>query len=110
MAPTTPGGLRSPDELPQQPPTPTGAGPGPAALAGMRPEEETPQPTPGPGTAIEQAMSQLEKHQMELLQMTALFPAANGPLREAVKSIRSAIRQIKANPGQPEPPRPAIGG
>ena len=109
MAPTTPGGLRSPDELPQQ--APTGAGPGPATLAGMRPTEEEGVPaTPGPGTAMEQAISQLEKHMMELGQMTALFPAAVGPLREAARSIRAAIRQIKGNPGQPEPPRPNIGG
>ena len=120
----SPSGLRSPDDTPRPP---GGApGPGPATLAGM----QTGQPDPddaatpeggGPGggmrTMLGQAIQQVEQTEMMLQDLSRQLPAALLPFRKAVESLRqagaalrAAEEQIVTNPGQPEPPAPAIGG
>jgi hypothetical protein len=59
---------------------------------------------------LQQAVQQLRQSEMMLIAMGQQFPAAASALRQASSAIRAALRQIIANPGQPEPPAPAIGG
>lgn len=117
-----PTGLRSPDDTPNPP---GGTGPGPAALAGMAPgggepaEAATPQgggAGGGMSGMLGQALQQVMKTEVQMAQMARQFPAAAPSLlaaqegmRQAVNGIRAALRQILANPGQPEPPTPNIG-
>jgi len=120
---TAAAGLRSPDDTPNPP---TGTGPGPATLAGMAGGEGEPgeAPTPeGGGPAggmsemLGQGLQQARQTEMMLGQMASQFPAAAPALRraqtalgDAGKAIRAALQQMIKNPGQPEPPAPAIGG
>ena len=120
-----PSGLRSPDDTPRPP---GGTGPGPATLAGMAPGgEEGGQgepPTPQGGGAgggmqgmLGTALQTIMKTEVMLTSMSRQFPAAAPSLlsaqegiRQAVNGIRAALRQVLANPGQPEPPAPNLGG
>ena len=118
-----PSGLRSPDDTPR---SPAGTGPGPAALAGMAGAEERTGETPtpeggGPGggmtAMLGQGLQQVQQTEMMLGQMASQFPAtapalrrAQASLRDASEALRAALRTIMTNPGQPEPPAPAIGG
>ena len=119
-----PSGLRSPDDAPRPP----GVGPGPSTLAGMTgggaEGEPGAPPTPEGGGAgggmqamLGKTLDTVQKMQIQLTQIARQFPAA-GPsltaagnaIQEAVKPLQDALRQIMGNPGQPEPPAPAIGG
>lgn len=117
-----PSGLRSPDDTPRPP---GGTSPGPATLAGTAGAEEGETPaTPeggGPGGGMSamlgQGLQQVQQTEMMLGQMASQFPAAapalrraQTGLRDAGEALRAALRQIMTNPGQPEPPAPAIGG
>lgn len=119
-----PSGLRSPDDTPAPP---GGTGPGPATLAGMAPGGEGgpgEPPTPeggGPGGGMSamlgQGLQQVMQTEMMLGQMASQFPAtapalrrAQTALRDATEGLRAALKQIMTNPGQPEPPAPALGG
>lgn len=64
----------------------------------------------GPQSALKQAVEQLREAEMEMQEMATRFPAAASSLRQATTSIRAALRQIIANPGEPEPAAPPIGG
>ena len=64
-----------------------------------------------------QAVQRIMQTELELADMARQFPAAAPSLRSAVDglrqagtALRAALRQIVTNPGQPEPPAPAIGG
>ena|SRR5215472_1296281 len=114
-----PSGLRSPDDTPT--PGPAGTAPGPAALAGRAPEEAATPEGGGPGGGMSamlgQGLQQIMQTEMMLGQMASQFPAsapalrrAQAALRDATEALRAALRQIMTNPGQPEPPAPAIGG
>jgi hypothetical protein len=59
---------------------------------------------------LRQAVQQLRQGEMMTLEMAKQFPSAAQPLRQASTALRAALRQIIANPGQPEPPAPGIGG
>jgi hypothetical protein len=59
---------------------------------------------------LKQAVQELRQAEMKMLEMAKQFPSAAASLRQAGTGIRSALRQIIANPGSPEPPAPNIGG
>ena len=120
---SAPSGLRSPDDTPSPP---GGTAPGPATLAGTAgAADRTGQtPTPeggGPGGGMSQmlgqGLQQVQQTEMMMGQLASQFPAASPPLRraqaalsDAAEALRAAMKQIMTNPGQPEPPSPAIGG
>jgi len=69
------------------------------------------------GSMLGQGLQQIEKTQLMLTDMARQFPAAAPAFRsaqqglvEAGTALRGALRQIMTNPGQAEPPAPAIGG
>lgn len=117
-----PPGLRSPDDAPR-PPGAGSPGPGPATLAGGPPggeEDEAGGPGGGGGGMsgkLGEAVQQIMKTEVTVTEMARQFPAAAPALREAAeglrtagRGLRAALRQVMANPGQPEPPAPNIGG
>lgn len=64
-----------------------------------------------------QAVQRVMQTELMLTDMARQFPAAAPSLRSAVEGLRqagsglrAALRQIVTNPGQPEPPAPALGG
>ena len=59
---------------------------------------------------LRQAVEQLRQAEVMTMGMAQQFPSAAAALRQAGAGIRAALRQIIANPGQPEPPAPPIGG
>lgn len=116
-----PSGVRSPDDTPQPP----GAGPGPATLAGAGPggggDDATPPaggaPDGGMGAKLGQAVQVIMKTELTVTDLARQFPAAAPSLRQAVDGLRqagaglrTALKQVMTNPGQPEPPAPNIGG
>jgi hypothetical protein len=91
----------------------------PSVLAGMSPESIPPPQAKGAGSDSEasgetgklrETIQMLRKTEMDLQSLTERFPAAAPSLRQAATGIRSALRQIIANPGTPEPAAPSIGG
>jgi hypothetical protein len=85
---------------PENPATPEGGGPG-GGMSGM----------------LGQGLQQVMQTEMMLGQLASQFPAtapalrrARTGLQDAGEALRAALRQIMTNPGQPEPPSPAIGG
>ena len=106
----SPSGLNSPSSQPASPST----------LAGSGQQAPVPDQSAGPGEMGEQgaegqsplfeAIQTLRQTEMEMMAMAQRFPAAASALRQATTSIRAAQRQIIANPGQPEPQAPSIGG
>lgn len=64
-----------------------------------------------------EAVQQIMKTEMTVTDLARQFPAAAPALRTAAEGLRqagtglrAALRQVMTNPGQPEPPAPAIGG
>lgn len=92
----------------------------PSKLAGMSPEATPPDQGGGDGegksganaetSQLRTSIQKLRSMEMDLQSMTEQFPAAASALRQATTGLRSALRQIIANPGTPEPPTPRIGG
>lgn len=91
------------------------------AGAGGSPEEAATAEGGGPGGGMSamlgQGLQQVMQTEMMLGQMASQFPAAapalrraQAGLRDATEALRAALRQIMVNPGQPEPPAPALGG
>lgn len=103
-------------QSPSQPP----ASPSTLAGSGTQPDQSAP-PSPSTGAgagndaassndALKQTVQKLREFEMEIMEVAQRFPAAAPPLRQAMTSIRAALRQIIASPGQPEPKSPNIGG
>lgn len=64
-----------------------------------------------------QAVQQIQQTELKMTELARQFPAAaasfraaSDGLRQAGTALRAALRQTMTNPGQPEPPAPAIGG
>ncbi len=108
----SPSGLQSPSTPPTSPSTLAGSGTQPPD--GQSPATPTPggDDTAGAGGAspLKEAIQKLRAAEMEMMELSARFPAAANSLRQATTSIRAALRQIITNPGQPEPQAPSIGG
>lgn len=117
-----PSGVRSPDDTPST----AGRGPSPSTLAGGGPggggDDAAPPGGGEPGgdgmsAKLGEAVQQLQKTELTMTEMSRQFPAAAPALRQVVDGLRqagtglrAALRQVMSNPGQPEPPSPAIGG
>jgi hypothetical protein len=93
-----------------------------AGMAGGGGEDENAgggEPTPGGGMAamMGQAVSKIRETEMTLQQLARQFPGSAPALREAqtlisraVIALNTALKQVITQPGQPEPPAPALGG
>lgn len=64
-----------------------------------------------------EAVQVLMKTEATVKELVRQFPAAAPAFRTAIEGLRqagtglrAAFRQVSANPGQPEPPAPNIGG
>jgi hypothetical protein len=92
-------------------------------MAGGGGDEEQPggggAPTPGGGMAgmMGQALSRIRETEMMLSTLARQFPGQAPSLREAqsligraVLALNTALKGVITNPGQAEPPAPAIGG
>lgn len=106
----SPASLQSPSNPPASPSTLAGGAtqqdsqsPSTGSAGGETPEAST-------NDALRQTIQKLRGYEMELIELAQRFPAAASSLRQAGTSIRAALRQVIASPGQPEPKAPNIGG
>lgn len=80
----------------------------PSTLAGVT--DEGSQAPPDSDEGLKQIVQQVRQMQVALMELARQFPAAASSLRSSADGLRSALRQIIASPGAPEPPAPPIGG
>jgi len=59
---------------------------------------------------MQMTIQEIRSIETKLVGMAKQFPSAAPSFRKTVDALRSALRQIVANPGSPEPSSPNIGG
>jgi hypothetical protein len=92
----------------------------PSTLAGTGQQQADPDstaaappPSTGPGNAsdgLKAATEQMRSLMTAMADLAKQFPAASRSLKAATVNLRSAMREIVAQPGAPEPTTPAVGG